>query len=178
MRRVLDEYSITRADSDEVDRLVEINLAADRLFDDTGLIDDASLLEHVPETVFADAIAMSHLFVVRGDYGEAVGFTLTSVRDGMLYLDQVSVHPDHGRKGLGAALVNRVINDARHRGLKSVALSTFRDLPWNGPFYKKLGFREIPRSRLADWMLELEAVQAETLDVSKRCFMRRRVSWF
>ncbi|HBT36557.1 MAG TPA: GNAT family N-acetyltransferase, partial [Hyphomonas sp.] len=48
---------------------------------------------------------------------------------------------------------------------------------WNAPFYAKHGFREIRRSDMAEWMLELERIQAEELDVSKRCFMVRKIGW-
>ncbi|MEM7767637.1 MAG: GNAT family N-acetyltransferase [Pseudomonadota bacterium] len=178
MGRVPDGYHITRADNDEVATLVEIDLAASQLFAPTGLIAEADLLEHVPETVFGDAITMGHLFSLRDHRGAPVGFALTSVRGETLYLDQISVHPDHGRKGLGAALVSRVVDDAKDRGLKTVALSTFRDLPWNGPFYRKLGFKEIRPDKLDPWMVELEKIQAETLDVSKRCFMRKKLGWW
>lgn len=174
MRPIPDGYTITRSDPDEVAALIEINLAADQLFAPTGLIGEDDLLDHVPEAVLHDAIAAQHVLVVRTQRGVPVGFALTSERGETLYLDQISVHPDHGRRGLGAALVRRVIADARHRRLKAVTLSTFRDLPWNGPFYRKLGFKEIPEHKLAPWMITLQTAQAETLDVSKRCFMRRR----
>ena len=87
------------------------------------------------------------------------------------------MHPDCGGKGLGTGLMRHVLQLAKQRRLKQVTLSTFRDVPWNGPFYGKLGFREIPRKDMADWMLELERIQAESLDVSQRCFMVRKIGW-
>jgi len=168
-------FDITRADGADIPRLVEIDRAANRVFDDTGLIGGDSLGEHVPADTLDAAIAAREVFVMRHRWtGEAVGFALTSRRDDTLYLDQVSVHPDQGRKGLGKKLVRRVIADAKERGLKTVTLSTFRDLPWNGPFYRKLGFREIKPDRLADWMRDIEAAQAPKMDVSARCFMRKK----
>ncbi|MFN4186000.1 MAG: GNAT family N-acetyltransferase, partial [Hyphomonas sp.] len=110
--------------------------------------------------------------------GVLAGFVLTSVREGNLYLDQISVDPSQGRKGLGAALIERVMEEAKDRGLKRVVLSTFRDLPWNGPFYKKNGFRELPRKRMEKWMIEIESVQDDNgLNVRERCFMARRLGW-
>lgn len=178
MRRCPSGYQITRADADEVGRLIEINLAADQLFAGSGLVDDTDLNHHIPADVFEQAIRARDMFVARHqDTGQAVGFTLTSERGGTLYLDQISVHTDHGQKGLGHCLVERVEIDARDRRLKYVTLSTFRDLAWNGPFYRRLGYREIKPARIADWMHDLEQVQAQTLDVSKRCFMKKRVRW-
>ena len=58
---------------------------------------------------------------------------------------------------------------------RSVSLSTFRKVPWNAPFYAKHGFKELSSKHWTDWMHEINAVQAETLDVSQRCFMRRQI---
>ena len=178
MRRCPSGYEITRADVDEIDELIAINLAADQLFAGTGLVNDDDLDKHIPAEVFEKAIKERDVFVARfTDTAEPVGFTLSSERGGTLYLDQISVDPAHGRKGLGRSLVSRVEEDARDRGLKTVTLSTFRNLPWNGPFYRKLGYKVIKPGRIADWMTELQNMQAQTLDVSKRCFMTKRVRW-
>jgi hypothetical protein len=40
-------------------------------------------------------------------------------------------------------LVNAVCDWATAEGLPAVTLTTFRDVAWNGPFYAKLGFREL-----------------------------------
>lgn len=176
MPRLPKDYKITRADPEEIGELIEVNIASDTLFADTGLIDPADLGAHIPEEVFADAIATRDVFVARhGKAQKPVGFTLTSQRGDTLYLDQISVHPDHGQKGLGRALMNRVLDDARDRGFRQVTLSTFKDVAWNGPFYRKLGFRPIKPEKLADWMQELETIQARSLDVTKRHFMKKRV---
>lgn len=171
-------YVITGAARDEVPALIAIDLAAGQLFAGTGLLSDAQLADHVPKAVFQDAISSGHLHTVRDQKGVLAGFVLTSVREGNLYLDQISVDPSQGRKGLGAALIERVMEEAKDRGLKRVVLSTFRDLPWNGPFYKKNGFRELPRKRMEKWMIEIESVQDDNgLNVRERCFMARRLGW-
>ena len=178
MRRLPDEYEITRADAEEVGDLIAIDVAANGLFAGTGLIDEAELDDHVPGEVLGEAIAGRNVFVARSGQGEVVGFTLTSERGGTLYLDQISVHPEHGKKGIGRALVDRVLTDGRDRRFRWVTLSTFRDVAWNGPFYRQFGFREIRRDKYAPWMEELEAAQAKTLDVTKRCFMQKRLRLF
>lgn len=178
MRRLPGGYSISGAAAAEIPALIEIDLAAGQLFAGTGLLPDADLLDHVPADILEDAIPGGHLAVVRDRDGTPAGFVMTSMRPGTLYLDQISVHPAHGRRGLGAALVKWVIKDAAARKRGSVTLSTFRKVPWNGPFYKGVGFREIPRKRMAFWMLEIESLQAEKgLDVTQRCFMRRKLGW-
>lgn len=178
MRRLPEGYSISGAAVDEIPALIAVDLASGQLFTGTGLLPESEEDDFVPADVYQAAIPAGHVFAARDRKGKPVGFTLTSVRDGSLYLDQISVDPAHGRKGLGAALVRRVVKDARDRGLKSVTLSTFRDVAWNGPFYRSLGFREVPRRKMTGWMLDLEGAQAERgLDVDQRCFMARRSGW-
>jgi N-acetylglutamate synthase-like GNAT family acetyltransferase len=63
------------------------------------------------------------------------------------------VHPDHARKGLGRKLIEHVASWARDRDLDALTLTTYVDVPWNGPYYERLGFRfltadeETPRLR-------------------------------
>jgi 4-diphosphocytidyl-2-C-methyl-D-erythritol kinase len=176
MRRLPHGYQISSAAAEEIPDLVAIEIAANALFAGTGLLPPDTLGNHVPAEVFAEAIPAGHVHTVRDDKGRLAGFTLTSVRGKALYLDEISVHPDHGRQGLGAALLGRVAAEAKDRGLRTVLLSTFLDPPWNAPFYRRHGFRIVPKRRYENWMLQMEAVQAERgLDVSKRCFMSRRI---
>ena len=177
MQRLPDGYTLDSAKHQDIDAIIAVDLAAGQLFAPTGLLDPDALQDHVPADVLSTAIENDNLIVARAADASIAGFALVSNRSNALYLDQISVHPDHGRKGLGAVLVRCVLDLAKTRKAKRVALSTFRDLPWNGPFYRRLGFREIPKSKLTDWMKEIEAVQAEAMDVSKRCFMQVRVSW-
>ena len=55
----------------------------------------------------------------------------------------MSVRPTAGHQGRGRALVEAVCSWAAANGYPAVTLTTFRDVPWNAPFYSKLGFREL-----------------------------------
>ena len=177
MQQTRFDYDIAPALREDIGRLIEVDLAAGQLFAPTGLLTNDALQDHVPEAVMLQAIEAGDLLKISTQGGAPAGFALISQRGGTLYLDQISVHPDHGRRGLGGDLVRHVFQIAKQRRLKQVTLSTFRDVPWNAPFYGKLGFREIARKDMADWMLELEKIQAESLDVSQRCFMVRKIGW-
>ncbi|MEM9668255.1 MAG: GNAT family N-acetyltransferase [Pseudomonadota bacterium] len=166
-------YTLRLAEERDIPQLVVIELESNELFRPLGLIPEENMEDHVSIDYHRGSIADETSFVVSDDTGTAVGFALCSERDPDLYLDEVSVHPDHGRKGIGRALVERVIEEARQREKPSVSLSTFRDVVWNAPFYATLGFREITEDDWEDWMHDFNRIQAETLDVSKRCFMRR-----
>lgn len=168
-------YQIRRAVQLDIPSMIAADQAASELFRPTGLVPDmAAIPESVPADIFAAAIEEQMVLAVTYE-GEPVGFALCRVMEDTLYLDQISVDPAHGRKGLGRALMSEVEKLASQHSVSSVTLSTFRTLKWNGPFYKSLGFRELPRKKMSEWMLEIETAQAETLDVSQRCFMQRRV---
>ena len=79
--------------------------------------------------------------LVAGD--PAVGFVHVVEVDGHAHLEQISVLPSAGRRGLGAALVRAALSEASSRGFDAVTLTTYADLPWNGPFYTRLGFAEV-----------------------------------
>jgi GNAT superfamily N-acetyltransferase len=80
--------------------------------------------------------------LVVGPVGEPVGFAHVEVVDGFAHLAQLSVHPDAMRQGIGSALVRAAMREARDLGHDRLSLTTYRDLPWNGPFYARLGFVE------------------------------------
>ncbi len=75
--------------------------------------------------------------------GPPAGFAAAEPFDDALHLWELAVRrPDQGR-GLGRALVAAVTAEARGRRLPAVTLTTFRHIPWNGPFYARLGFVEL-----------------------------------
>lgn len=74
---------------------------------------------------------------------------------------------------MGRALVAAVIEQARVMQLNSVTLTTFRDLPWNAPFYQRMGFVELTHAH-TDRHLR-DALQTEVLfgfPAERRCAMR------
>ena len=66
------------------------------------------------------------------------------------HLEQLSVHPDHGRRGVGRALLRAGIEWAHDHGYRELTLVTYREVPWNGPFYATEGFVEVGPAD--DWL--------------------------
>ncbi len=175
MSKLADGYTIRLAEQLDIPALIAADRAASEMFRSTGLIPDmAAIPESIPADILAEAIDLKHMIIVADEAGP-VGFALIQPIENTLYLDQISVDPAHGRKGLGTALLRAVYQKAIDNECTSVTLSTFRDVKWNGPFYRRVGFKEIARRNMAEWMLEIEAAQSETMDVSQRCFMQRSV---
>ncbi len=72
-----------------------------------------------------------------------VGFAHVLDLESHAHLDQISVHPDHGRRGVGTALLEAAAERAALKGHGSLTLTTYADVPWNGPFYARHGFVEV-----------------------------------
>lgn len=71
-----------------------------------------------------------------------IGFVHVLEVDELAHLEQLSVHPNHGRRGYGRRLVEAAEDEARRRGYAWLSLRTYADVPWNAPFYARLGFVE------------------------------------
>ena len=104
--------------------------------------------------------------------GSVVGFAVAWVVDGEGHLDEVAVTPEHGRRGVGRALVDEVVAWTVAQGLPSVTLTTFRDVPWNRPYYERLGFHVVTTLTPALQAL-LDEQATWGLDPSLRVVMRR-----
>ena len=87
----------------------------------------------------------------------AVGFAHVLEIEGEAHLELLAVRPSHGRQGIGTALVRAVLAEARARGHRRLTLSTYRDVPWNRPFYERLGFVEL--DRLEHWHREMQRTE-------------------
>jgi len=86
---------------------------------------------------------------------QPVGFIVTKHLPNSSFVVELSVHPDHGRRGVGSALIEACCTGALTKGVKQVTLTTFRYVPWNIPFYKRLGFRQLAAEK---WSPEIEAI--------------------
>ncbi|MFN0030509.1 MAG: GNAT family N-acetyltransferase [Acidimicrobiales bacterium] len=106
--------------------------------------------------------------------GELVGYATASVVDGEGHLDQVSVLGLAAGHGIGALLVDRVCRWAADAGYHAVSLTTFRDVPWNGPYYQRLGFVEIPEHGCGPELRAIRRAERHAgLDVRPRIAMRK-----
>ena len=165
-------YTITAARQEDLAWLPAIELAAARLL--AGLAPESVLRETTSLEALNTARREGHLWVALSD-DVPVGFAHVEVieRDAV-HLEELDVHPDHGRRGLGTTLVLQVCEWAASHGYESVTLTTFRDVPWNMPFYARLGFAVVPPEELSEALRTV--VDDETrrgLDPSRRVVMKR-----
>ena len=86
------------------------------------------------------ALGSGRLWTAMTHQDQVVGFAMADVVDEMAYLAELAVVPNFGRQGIGKRLVESAIAWARASGFDTLQLVTFAHIPWNAPFYEKLGF--------------------------------------
>ncbi len=99
-----------------------------------------------------------------------VSFARLEVVDGHAHLGQLSVMPEYGRLGIGTSLVVAACDWARRRGHGLITLTTFADIPFNTPFYRRLGFRPLATDEVGP---EMRQVIANEVDLER---FRRRIT--
>jgi GNAT superfamily N-acetyltransferase len=126
----------------ELARLAAIEMTGEAMFAEHGIVFPPG-----PATIKA-AVAHGADVLVAGD--PPVAFAAIVDMDGHPHLEQISVQADQGRKGIGSALLSEVVR----RSGPGLTLITYRDVPWNGPWYLQHGFVELPE---AAWGPQLRA---------------------
>jgi GNAT superfamily N-acetyltransferase len=101
--------------------------------------------------------------------GARAGFLCVSTLGTLLYVDELAVAAEYQGLGLGRALMEVCIADTRGR-FDRIALTTDRELPWNAPFYARLGFEEWTNPPAAI-TAKLEEEFAHGFDAKRRCAM-------
>jgi GNAT superfamily N-acetyltransferase len=137
--------------------LQRIELLAGEQFRDIGMADIADA--ELPSTeVLARYAEAGRGWVALDETGRPSGFVIVDVVDGNAHIEQVSVRPDQQGRGVGRALIDRVRAWAAERRMAAMTLTTFRDVPWNAPLYRHLGFHDLSEAELGP---ELAAVRDE-----------------
>ncbi|TIP06002.1 MAG: GNAT family N-acetyltransferase [Mesorhizobium sp.] len=110
-------------------------------------------------------------------HGRPVAFLSAEILDDTLHIWELAVRLDRQRMGIGSALLEEAIADARRRSLIALSLTTFRDVIWNAPFYQSLGFRILEDAEVGERLREvLRREVAHGMPESRRCAMRLDLS--
>jgi len=165
-------YTIHSGRLSDLPFLRTIELAAARLLQ--GHAPESVLQETTSQEDLIEAQRQGLLWVAR-KHDTPVGFAhVTLLEASAAHLEELDVLPAHGRRGLGRQLVMTVCRWAEQAGYDAVTLTTFRNVPWNMPFYAKLGFAEIPPAEISRPLLAVILDETRRgLDPANRVVMRR-----
>lgn len=127
----------------------------------------------VSETEHLACIKAGTCWVAVDNDDQPIGFLSAESQGRDLHILEVSVKPVAQGQGVGRALIAAACHFASEHTYQRITLTTFLHVPWNRPFYEKLGFRLVERSesecRLQSLVHEEEA---SGLPVGSRCAMQ------
>jgi GNAT superfamily N-acetyltransferase len=154
----------------DVGRLQAIQLAAGNAFRDIGMPAAADTFP-LPAESLSGYRRAGRAWVAADEHDEPVGFVVADVVDGCAHIDQVSVHPAHAGQRIGAMLLEYVADWAAGQHMHAMTLITFRGVPWNAPYYERLGFRELTESAVTPELAARNADQGGN-SAARVCMLR------
>lgn len=165
-------YQIRRAAPTDVEALRDVERAAGRCFRDVGMPEVADD-EPLPPRVLAEYQRSGRAWVAVDEAGHVVAYVIHDLVDGNVHVEQVSVHPDHARRGIGRCLINWVADEAPPV-VAALTLTTFRDVPWNAPYYVRCGFHILDEAAWTPGLRDIRHREAaHGMDRWPRVCMRR-----
>lgn len=100
-----------------------------------------------------------------------LGFVVCGTVDGAPYVDQLSVRRAHMRRGVGRLLLHHAI---AWSGPRPLWLTTYAHVPWNRPYYERMGFVVVHEGEHGPELRAILAEQRAALPApSERVAMRR-----
>jgi GNAT superfamily N-acetyltransferase len=130
-------------------------------------------LPHFDVNRLAELSEAGTVWVAVNAADEPIGFVIAQRWGDDGYVHELDVEEAYGRRGVGRRLLARVAEWARAEGATSLLLSTFSDVPWNAPFYARLGFAVVPLEAYTIAMLaQRERDAAAGMPLTSRAIMR------
>jgi ribosomal protein S18 acetylase RimI-like enzyme len=93
--------------------------------------------------------------------GEIAALAVLEPGEGWVVLENVAVHPERQRAGLGQRMIAFAADEARRRGARELRLYTNALMAANLALYARLGFRETWRERMARERIGREEIGGE-----------------
>ena len=154
----------------DLERLVDVEIEAGQLFHTVGM---SKVAEDVPDRgELRGAIERERVWVAQ--FGaELAGYITAEALDGNAHVAQVSVAPEYAGRRIGRALVECVEAWGRAAGCPATTLTTFMDVPWNGPYYLRLGYHVLASNDIGPELARKMTHEAGLpgIDASRRCAM-------
>ncbi|MBK9263568.1 MAG: GNAT family N-acetyltransferase [Polyangiaceae bacterium] len=132
---------VSRLQEVQVEALVEVERACAAMYHDLGF--DAA---EVPVRTFADIAHLPryhNVYVAEADHEVAGYVAWRDESPGVAYIEELSVHPQFQRFGVGSKLLATVEEDAVRAGLADVVAKKVDKAAWATAFYAHHGFTEI-----------------------------------
>ncbi|PWC22939.1 GNAT family N-acetyltransferase [Brenneria roseae subsp. roseae] len=166
---------IRLAKIDELDKLSGIEKSADQVFREISeLAWIANDTEQYIER-YRESILLGFCWVIVDD-DTPIGFLSAEVIEDELHIWQLAVRCERQGEGYGSALIKKAIEMAYKHVLSAITLTTFSHVPWNAPFYARMGFNLLDKNAISERLKKTMMSEAEHgLPLAWRCAMRLEI---
>lgn len=165
-------FLIRQAEKSDAKNLLAIECSAAQIFrghTKFGWIADGDVQT---EQEYLGYIQQRMAWVAVDNDDQPIGFINTQKLGNSLHIAEVSVAQSWQGKGVGRALILHVIDYALQKSFDNITLTTFRDIPWNAPYYQRLGFSIIESSDLSCTLKSILQQEVDTgFAIEDRCAM-------
>lgn len=153
-----------------------IERSASRVFADIGM-DDVAGAAVAEAEAWEPHCESEGLWVSVDEQDRPFGFLASGRLDEALFVYQLAVDYEHQRQGIGRALLRRAESAAHIMGLHEVLLTTFCDVPFNGPYYERQGYMTVKDADLPNALAPVMDAERERWNAPgrRRCAMRKLV---
>lgn len=181
------EYSIRLATAEDLPGILTVAASADAKFNTipemellfAGLGDSESSYLAVK---IQESLDQGRLFLA--EHGQTpVGFLGAYQKDTALYIAEISVNNDYNGKGIGTMLLQAVFDWARERARANgedearVSLTAYEQVPWNGPWYQRRGFKKVGAEEVGPKHVAKMKFDREVRDLERPGFTRCCMLW-
>ena len=142
---------IRPARTEDLPQLRDVERAAGELFRAIGM---SAIADDEPPSVdvLRNVQRCGRVWVFGDDRDRPVAYAMARAVDECVLVEQVSVHPGHARRRIGSRLLDEVGAWGERAGREALVLTTYADVPWNGPYYRRIGFRALDDGELPQWL--------------------------
>lgn len=106
------------------------------------------------------AVAQGLSWVAIDAADQPIGFLIAAEADADLHILELSVSAEHQGRGAGRALMAAARHAAEARAKQALTLTTFSTVPWNAPFYARLGYAALTFAETPAYLRETLAAEA------------------
>lgn len=162
-------WTVRLAEIADADELPQLEFSAGQRFRTIPHLSWLADGDDMPADRHRGYIEQGTEWVALSKTGELVGFLAAELIDHDLHVWQLAVRADVQNRGIGRRLIETATAFAHDRGLRSLTLTTFLDVPWNAPWYSRLGFEISPDDERLAALVRIENERG----LPSRCAMRK-----
>ena len=135
----MSDFSIRLAQIDDAQAFHEVEEDAAQLLANEPSLEGVPVPPSRTPDEYRTMIGQRHCLTAASG-GRVVGFAAARRIGKEVHLHELSVASAFQRKRIGATLLSALKIDCKNAGVRALTLLTYRDIPWNAPFYERHGF--------------------------------------